>query len=553
MHDRWSLATVAAAAFAVNPEGLQGLVLQDRPGPVRDAFLDLLTTLFELPVKRIPSSIDGSALSGGVDLVATIRTGHRVGTTDVLTRSRNALVLVPMAERMPPERAARIANAMDAGRAPPLVLLDESAEPDEVVPGALSDRMALAVSLDGLARLDIAPPVYGAETVKTAREASADSVSDGDAPEVILQLASTMGIGSLRAPLLALRLARTLAALDGETIVGEKHIAVAAALCLAPRATRLPAPPDDIAEDTPPPANPADEGQAQSQEQGPMEDRVLEAVAAMLPNLGLNAARQRGGAAQTGAGDRKRSFSDGRPVRPRPGKPEGKRLDVFATLVTAAPWQPMRSRAQPDRRGLIVVPDDFRVKQYERPSESVLIFLVDASGSQAAARMAEAKGAVELMLAEAYRRREKVALIAFRGTGAEMILPPTRSLLQAKRRLAVLPGGGPTPLASGLNAGRDLAMRLRRRGATPFLIVLTDGRGNIGLDGQPGRARAAEDSELAARSIASEGFTSVLIDTANRPQADAQKLANTMGGRYLTLPRADSRRISRMVRASVEA
>lgn len=548
--DRWTLASAAAAALAVDPDGLHGLVLRDRSGPVRDAFLDMLKTLAGRPVSRLPGGLNAGALAGGVDLVATIGSGRRIETGDVLTRSRDTLMLVPMAERMEPGAAARIAVAVDAGAAPPMVLLDEGAEPDEAVPGAAADRMAMAISLEGLPYGSIAAPHYDAGSVAAARVRLADGVSDGEAAEVLLHLASAMAIGSLRAPLLALRLARVLAALDDVPVVGEPQIAMAAALCLAPRALRMPGVPEDAPEEAPPPPDPGDDGQGKTREQGAMEDRVLEAVAAMLPDLGLSGARQRGGAANAGAGDRKRSVSHGRPVRSRPGKPEGKRLDVFATLLTAAPWQPLRARTRPDRQGLIVLPDDFRIRQYERPAESVMIFLVDASGSQAAARMAEAKGAVELMLAEAYRRREKVALIAFRGAGAELLLPPTRSLLQAKRRLAVLPGGGPTPLAAGLNAGRDLATQLRRRGATPYLVVLTDGRGNIGLNGEPGRAQAAEDSALAARSIAAEAITSVLIDTANRPQAEAQNLAREMGGRYLPLPRADARGISRMVRAA---
>ena len=119
--------------------------------------------------------------------------------------------------------------------------------------------------------------------------------------------------------------------------------------------------------------------------------------------------------------------------------------------VPAAPWQPLRrTMAGADPGRVIVTPEDFRVRQYRQKREKVVIFCVDASGSAALTRLAETKGAIELMLAEAYVRREQVALIAFRGDKAEILLPPTRSLVQAKRRLAALPGGGGTPLASGL-------------------------------------------------------------------------------------------------------
>ena len=112
--------------------------------------------------------------------------------------------------------------------------------------------------------------------------------------------------------------------------------------------------------------------------------------------------------------------------------------------------------AGPDRF-LLITRDDIRVRRFEEHSDRLLILSVDASGSAAAARLAEAKGACELLLAEAYVRRDHVALIAFRGTAAELLLPPTRSLVQAKRRLAALPGGGSTPLAAGLRAALDVA------------------------------------------------------------------------------------------------
>ena len=115
--------------------------------------------------------------------------------------------------------------------------------------------------------------------------------------------------------------------------------------------------------------------------------------------------------------------------------------------------------------------------------ETTTIFVVDASGSAALHRLAEAKGAVELLLADCYIRRDQVALIAFRGSAAELLLPPTRSLARAKRSLAGLPGGGGTPLAAGLDAAFALSDSIRRKGQTPTVIVLTDGRANIARDG----------------------------------------------------------------------
>jgi magnesium chelatase subunit D len=133
---------------------------------------------------------------------------------------------------------------------------------------------------------------------------------------------------------------------------------------------------------------------------------------------------------------------------------------------------------------VLVRRDDFRVQRLRERRETTTVFVVDASGSAALHRLAEAKGAIELLLAECYVRRDRVALIAFRGrpgaAGAELLLPPTRSLVRAKRSLADLPGGGGTPLAHGLDAARALAEDVSRRGGT------AGGGGAVRRPRQPG-------------------------------------------------------------------
>ncbi len=548
--EQWHLAVTAAAALAADPNGLGGAIVRARPGPARDRWVEMCSAASDRPMRRLPGSVDSGALTAQVDLGATVRAGTRIEHAGILADSSDATILIPMAERLQAGVAAHLAAGLDATDGPPMVLLDESAEPDESVPNGIGDRLAISISLDGLALGDLTQIPLEPESIAEAKTRLVAGLDDGDSLIALTGLAARLGIGSLRIPILALRLARVLAALDAEPQIGADHLATATALCLVPRAKTMPS----QAEDDPPPPPPAEEHKSEepkphTQSDGPLEDRVLEAAHALLPDLALSGtARNRGSAGEAGSGNKQRSNHSGRPVRSRPGRPEGQRMDVFATLCAAAPWQTLRRRGRTDSR-LVVLPEDFRIRQFDRPSESVLIFLVDASGSQAASRMAEAKGAVELMLAEAYRRREKVALMAFRGSQTELLLPPTRSLLQAKRRLAVLPGGGPTPLASALVAGREMAQQMKRRGATPYLILLTDGRGNIGLSGEPDRTQAAEDQKLAASTLLAEGVESVLIDTANRPQAEAKALAHHMAAQYLPLPRADAAGISRLIRA----
>uniref|UniRef100_UPI0035C9CF23 VWA domain-containing protein n=1 Tax=uncultured Sphingomonas sp. TaxID=158754 RepID=UPI0035C9CF23 len=237
----------------------------------------------------------------------------------------------------------------------------------------------------------------------------------------------------------------------------------------------------------------------------------------------------------------------GRPLGARAGVPRGGlRLSVIDTLRAAAPWQTVRERGDGPVR---IRRDDLRIRRFETRAETLTIFAVDASGSAAMARLAEAKGAVELLLAEAYVKRAQVALVAFRGEAAEVLLPPTRSLARARRALADLPGGGGTPLAAGLATAQMLAEGGRQRGRTPFLVVLTDGRANIASDGAPVRERAERDAENAARAIGQAKIGAVFIDTSARPRPEAARLALAMGARYLPLPRADAAALHRAVAA----
>jgi magnesium chelatase subunit D len=233
----------------------------------------------------------------------------------------------------------------------------------------------------------------------------------------------------------------------------------------------------------------------------------------------------------------------------------GARLNLIETLRAAAPWQPLRRReaagsGEQSRRRILISKDDFRISRFKQRTETVTIFVVDASGSAALHRLAEAKGAVELLLADCYIRRDQVALIAFRGSSAEMLLPPTRSLARAKRGLAGLPGGGGTPLAAGLDAAFMLSDSVRRRGQTPTVIVLTDGRANIARDGGQGRPRAEDDAMSAARQLRAAGIAVVLVDTSPRPGPSGEAIAKEMGARYLPLPHADAATLSKAVLAS---
>jgi magnesium chelatase subunit D len=583
-HSPWDDATLAAALIATDPIGLVGIAVRALAGPVRDSWLELLQALLppDTPLRKIPLHVTDGRLLGGLDLASTLRAGRPVAERGLLEEAHGGVLVLAMAERVAPTTAARLTAALDLGevvlerdglalRSPArfgVVALDEGIGEDEGLPNALFDRLALPLDLTGIAPREAIGSLYQAEDVLAARAGLAQVVVDEDAYKALCGAALGLGIGSLRTSILALRAARIAAALAGRGAVSEADLAVAARLVLAPRATLLPPmePPPD--EDQAPPPNdesPPDDGDQSSDqstiEDRPLEDVVLEAAKAAMPadllaRLMMHAGRSRARARSTGkAGMIQQGSLRGRPAGVRRGEPRGgARMNVVETLRSAAPWQRLRRAESPDRgegRPRVEVrAEDFRITRYKQRSETTTIFAVDASGSSALHRLAEAKGGVELLLADCYVRRDRVALIAFRGREAELLLPPTRSLVRAKRSLAGLPGGGGTPLAAGLDAAAALADGVRRRGGTPTLILLTDGRANVARDGTGGRARAEEDALASARVLRALELTALVIDTSPHPQPKAERLAQEMGATYLPLPYADARMLSQAVLAA---
>ncbi|MCL3883097.1 magnesium chelatase subunit D [Marivita sp. GX14005] len=539
---QWARAVIALHLACADPGGLGGVLLRARAGPAREAFLRAL----EHGSARLHPAMPEDALFGGLDIDATLATG-RIELRAGLDAHDGPLIL-PMAERTPPRLAARFAGMLDARRAHPLIALDESAGDEERVPPALADRLALHVDLEAVPLAAIGPvetPLPGPAALPRAQDAQIAEIAG---------LAEAFGVPGARAGWLALRAAAAHAALKGRAVIAAEDIELACLLVLAPRATHLPEPGAPPA--PPQPEETRDPGsEAESlPEDNPPTDLPIEAVLAQLPEgmLARIAARKARAARGTGTGDARIGNRRGRPVPPRKGRLGGTaRLDLVATLRAAAPWQAARGR--PKGGPLRIRPADIHLRRYEQPSDRLLIFVVDASGSAAMTRLAEAKGAVELMLAAAYARRDHVALIAFRKAEAEVLLAPTRSLLRTKRQLAGLPGGGATPLARGLREALEMAKSARRRGMTPTLAILTDGRANIALDGTADRGAAASDALDMARAIRASGMEALVIDSGTRPEPALRALADAMQGHHFALPRADAGRISAAVSAALDA
>jgi magnesium chelatase subunit D len=558
-----ALTTVEAVALAVAlsrgaPETFGGIRLVGPPGPAREAILDAIGE-----TRRIPFSADFERLVGGLDLTATLAAGAPRMARGVLADGTGPL-LVPSAERIAGEVAGLLAvfldgQAEDAATEAPMaprmvVALDESEPDDPPLDARLTERLAFVLTAD----MGVADPVAVPALPPHWREVTLGQ----DVASGLTEASLSLGVPSLRADIHAYEAAKAIAAVRGRGEATDTDVAAAVALVLLPRATRMPSPPpppppeedeeeseppepprDDAANDNPPepPEKPDETPQDTETDQDPQDagDRFVDAAAAaldadLLAALSAAAAPRGVGAGRAG---RKVKGGRGRPVGVRAGVPgRDGRIALVETLTAAAPWRAVRGGA--DGR-IPVRQSDLRVRRTKSRAATSTIFAVDASGSQALARMAEAKGAVECLLADAYVRRDEVALVAFRKDGAEVLLPPTSSLTRAKRALAALPGGGGTPLASGLTQALNLARQSVRAGREPTIVVLTDARANVTLAGEGGRAAARQDASAAARAIRAEGIPVVLVDTAPRPGEAARALAAEMDARYAPLPRAN--------------
>ncbi|MCF6445998.1 magnesium chelatase subunit D [Nereida sp. MMG025] len=545
-HPIWSRAELALTLLAINPEGLGGLWLRARSGPVRDRFLSSLDAL-PAPVRKLHPRITDDQLFGGVDIAATLSSGRVVQEQGLLSGSKT--LILTMAERCEAGLSARLAQTLDC-RKHCLIALDEGADPDETLPPALSDRMAFHIDLNDVALGQTGPIAFNlAKQIDNADIATPDEVFSH-----LTKTALSFGISSLRAVQHTLEAAKAHAALFQRKTLDIADLQAACELVLVPRAVQFPDA-DDAPAETPPNDRQSDDCPRGDSEQMDLpEEILLEAVQALLPpDLLAQIARQKAPRSSgNGSGDVSKGNRRGRPLPPQAGRLDGTtKIDLVSTLRAAAPWQPMRRMVSPRGQALHIRPADIRVKRFEEQSDRLLIFTVDASGSAAMSRLNEAKGAVELLLAEAYARRDHVALVAFRGTGADVLLQPTRSLVQTKRQLAQLPGGGGTPLAAGLQSAMGLAKTSKSRGMTPTIALLTDGRANIALDGSAARVPAGTDAEKMADTIAAQNIASVVIDVSKRPHRALESLAGHMRAPYMPLPRADARSLSTALSAAL--
>jgi len=398
------------------------------------------------------------------------------------------------------------------------------------------------------------------------------------------------GVQGNRGELFAAEVARANAALNGEDIVTADDLQMGVKLAIAPRGTEIqaPQPEDEMMPPPPPPPPPPNmeeqeqeedqEDQPEMEEEPPPEEQQDEAPpipeefmfdvegVALDPEVMKFANK-----AKTGrSGSRGMIFSEerGRYIKPIMPKGRVRKLAVDATMRTAAPYQAKR-RARAVEKGQISAEDakgrvfietsDVRAKKMARKAGSLVIFVVDASGSMALNRMNAAKGAAINLLAEAYQSRDKICLITFQGEFAQCILPPTRSIAMAKNRLERMPCGGGSPLAHALNQAAQVGMNAQKSGDVGEVLVvcISDGRANVPLSVSVGEsdpdAPPVDKKELKEEVLQTAKmlgtlpcFKLLMLDTENKfvSTGVAKEIAAAAQGKYHYIPKASEKAVA---------
>lgn len=387
--------------------------------------------------------------------------------------------------------------------------------------------------------------------------------------EAVARLCAGMGVDGHRADLTLVRAATALAALEGGSVVTDAHVRRVAPLVFVHRVRRTPFH-DEVYDERRLQESVAKalageqgtDGAAPQEDQGAPSDGQ-DALSMLLAGSGpaqepvaevmdADMERSMDRARRSISGRRHESVSSdsrGKYARAEQSR-SASAVDVAldATIRAAAPLQAGRTGDM----AINVRPEDIHTKVRTRKVGASIVFCVDASGSMGAAdRMTAAKSAILELLVDAYQRRDRVGLVSFRGNDAEVVLSPTASGELANLKLKTLPTGGATPLAAGLLRSLELLEIERRRSSdiVPWVVLVTDGRANVGLDGGLG----SEDARAIASRVRSCGVSMMVIDTGTGPRtvSGARDIARAADAEYVRLSELDGHAVAQTVRATV--
>ena len=526
---------------------------------VREELLsNLLSLLKPKRLKKIYPFQNPTDFAKNINMIDTLTFGMPKYNEDIFSSDNIALILTNT-EKMEKGLATFLRDKIKNNSNNFFIALDES-ESNEVTRANLSDYLIFSMNLDGTRYKDLKKVSINRKKIAQARENLVTVDVNEKILEYLIASAKMFSISNLHTIFSTLKVAKAICAYKREKTVSREDINLAISLSMIHKAKQIPEFQQEEKVETPEQEQSRDDNESKANEtELNSEDKkmLIDALKISLPSnlieslLSKNSQSISFGEA-AGSGEKNINFSAGRPIPSINRKySSDKRIDLIGTLTRAIPWQKLRSSSTSKNRKIIIYPQDIMIKRFEKQSERLLIFLVDASGSNAIGRLNEAKGAIEILLSDAYAKRDNVALISFSGLKADPLLLPTKSLVTAKKKLSSLPGGGATPLANGLLEAFKLANSARSRSIKPIIILLSDGRGNMSLDGVGDRVKAIEDTNYVASLIKRNAINNIFIDTSRRKTPMADELARELNGHYFQLPMANSSSISKAVQQSI--